>query len=164
MAVRIERVERYDDAVLSELMERNLGPSISTSSIRRQRCEHFERRAESIKFGAFDGDALVGLSWGAAESPSRFVMHVSLVEAAYRGQGVYTAMLEEMLAATRGYDEVESHHHLLNNEILAIKLRRGFHIVGFDQSILIGPRLTLRYFHNAELLELMRQRTGLTPR
>lgn len=161
MAVRIERVDRYDDEVLSDLMERNLGPSISTSSIRRMRCDSFEKRAESIRFGAFDEGRLIGLCWGSAKSASCFVMHVSLVEEEYRGQGIYTAMLDMMLGATREYDEVESHHHMLNNEIMAIKLRCGFHIVGFDQSILIGPRVTLRYFHNEELLSLMRQRTGL---
>lgn len=161
MSVRIERVERYDEAVYAELMERNLGPSVSTTAIRRMRCESFEKRAESIRLGAFDEERLIGLSWGAAKSPSCFVMHVSLVEEEYRGQGIYTAMLDMMLSATRDYDEVESHHHMLNNEIMAIKLRRGFHIVGFDQSILIGPRVTLRYFHNEALLSLMRQRAGL---
>ena len=35
-----------------------------------------------------------------------------------------------------------------------------FHIVGFDQTIFVGPRVTLRYFHNAELLALMKQRMG----
>jgi hypothetical protein len=46
------------------------------------------------------------------------------------------------------YDEVDSCHQIFNNHILAIKLRRGFHIIGFDQSTLVGPRVRLRYFHN----------------
>ncbi len=160
MGVEIRAVERFDDDVLSEMTERNLGASISTRHLRRREMEGFSLEAPFIRLGAFDGERLVGLSYGKAESPSKFHMHVSLVEPEYRGRGIYGRMLDAMLEATAGYDEVESNHHLMNNRIIALKLRRGFHIVGVDQSILVGPRVTLRYFHNPELLALMKQRMG----
>lgn len=161
MTVEIRRVqEPFDPDLWEELIEKNLGPSISTKHIRRREADDYSLTAERIRLGAFDGDRLVGASYGQADSPSRFHMHVSFVEPDYRGQGIYGRMLDHMLEATAAYDEVDSNHHLLNNTIIALKLRRGFHIVGFDQTIFVGPRVTLRYFHNAELLALMKQRMG----
>ncbi|MFK7985368.1 MAG: hypothetical protein AB8I08_04990 [Sandaracinaceae bacterium] len=160
MTIEVRRVDSFDNDHLSQLMERNLGPSISTKHLRRREAEGFSLESERIRLGAFDGNRLVGLSHGQAESPSRFHMHVSLVEREYRGRGIYRELLTRMLAATSNYDEVDSNHHLLNNPIIATKLRAGFHIIGFDQTILVGPRVTLRYFHNLELLSLMQRRMG----
>jgi len=70
-------------------------------------------------------------------------------------------MLELMLEKTRKYDSVDSWHHILNNRVIATKLRYGFNIVGFDQSIIIGPRINMRFFNNDKLYELMKFRTGL---
>ena len=165
MDVDIRLVDKFQQDTFDALLRRNLeskGIFIPVSEYKTSGYRNIEKPDYKIRIGAFVGEQLVGLSYGAAESKHRFLMHVSLVEEDYRCQGIYTKMLKMMLAETKEFDEVDSCHHLFNNKILAIKLRHNFYIVGIDQSILIGPRIRMRYYHNSKLLELMKYRVGKT--
>ena len=161
MSVDIREVEAYDDERLQELMLRNLGRHISSEAFCGAGDPAFHTEAKKIRIGAFAKGELIGLSWGASQSKSRFMMNVSLVEEEYRAQGIYTRMLDLMLKLTSAYDEIDSYHHVFNNTIIATKLKRSFYIVGVDQSILIGPRVRLRRYNNSALLKAMRFRVGL---
>lgn len=168
MAIAIRVVEKYDDAVFKDLVARNLesiGSFVSAWEFYADKDPDYKLHGTTIRVGAFDGDRLVGLSWGKAQKENRFMMHMSLVEADYRHQGLYSQMLEKILSLTKGrFDEVDSYHHQLNNLIIAAKLRRGFQIVGLDTCLMIGPRVHLRYYHNQKLLDMLRFRAGLLPR
>lgn len=157
-------VDDYDEEVFQRLVQRNLesaGVIVPVWEFYGEGDASFSRAGKIVRIAAFDGDRLIGLSWGEAFSKSRFVMQMSLVEEDYRGHGIYSRMLALMLEQTAEFDEVESCHQIFNNRIIATKLKRGFHIVGLEQSILIGPRIRLRYYHNPSLLELMKFRVGL---
>lgn len=162
----VKVVEEYDDAIYQAMVERNLkdvGDFIPPWDYTRTADAEFKRHAKRIRIGAFHEGRLVGLSWGESESKSRFHMHISLVEPEYRGQGLYSRMVTEILELTKGYDEVDSNHQLFNNAVIGAKLKLGFYIIGFDQSVMIGPRLKMRYFHNQTMLDLMRFRVGVIP-
>lgn len=166
LPIIVRTVEDYDAAVFEDLVRRNLesnGMSIRARDFKGPGDGTFEQTGLAVRIGAFDGETLVGLSWGQAVSKSRFIMHISLVEEPYRGRGVYSRMLSLMLEETADFDEVDSCHHIFNNRIIATKLKRDFHIIGIENSITVGPRLMLRYFHNKKLLQLMKFRVGLTP-
>ena len=162
--IQIKVVEDYDKAVFDDLITRNL----ESSSVFIPQWEYYNLNEKdyvlqnkTIKIGVFDKDRLIGLSTGAACGPSRFMMNMSLVEPEYRRQGIYTLMLKKVLELTKDFDEVDSYHHIFNNPIIRLKLKYNFHIVSMDHSIIIGPRIKMRYFHNQKLKDLMHYRVGL---
>lgn len=164
MTIDIKIVDTYDDSVFKDLVKRNLedaGHFIAGNDFRTEGDPSFKTVTKVIRIAAFDGQKMIGLSWGQSTSKSRFMMHMSLVEPAYRGQGIYHKMLALMLEKTVAYDEVDSWHHVFNNNIIAIKLRQGFHIMALDHSLEVGPRVYLRYFNNKKIFELMKFRVGL---
>ena len=163
--ITVKFVEDYDEAIYQKLVEQNLegtGVFIPPWEISTNTGDpDFKTNAQKIRVGAFHEDRLVGLSWGASESKSRFHQHISLVAPEYRRQGIYSKMLLKMLELTSEYDEVDSSHQLFNNAVIQAKLKHDFYIIGIDQSVMIGPRLKMRYFHNKTLLNLMRFRVGV---
>jgi len=164
--VDIRLVDHYDDAVFKALVQRNLHSYVVTLpawKFKGPGDEKFQKSGTTIRIGAFSGERLVGLSWGESASPNRFTVHMSLVEEEFRNQGIYSRMLDMMMDQTRVFDEVDSHHHVLNNHIIAKKLKYGFVIVGFDTDIIVGPRVKLRFFNNPKLADLMRFRAGQIP-
>ena len=164
MSIIIKIVDQYPKEIFDTLVESNLqsdGIFIPAWEYYFKGDDSFELKGKAVRIGAFDGDKLIGLSWGKAETKNRFIMNMSLVEKKYRGQGVYAKMLKMMIEETKEFDEVDSSHHVFNNKILALKLKRKFHIIGIDYTTMIGPRIRLRYFHNEKLLELMKYRVGL---
>ena len=166
MALDIRLVEQYDEQIFQELVHRNLEAGegfIPAWDFQTPGDQTFQKSARRIRIGAFDNGRLVALSWGEAQSKTRFMMHMSLVEREYRERGIYSQMLTMMLTETKEFDEVDSCHQIFNNQIIATKLKQGFYIIGIDHSIMIGPRVLLRYFHNQKLFDLIRFRVGLTP-
>ena len=164
MSIEIRFVDEYPEDVFDDLVERNLhtmGTFIPCWEHYFEGDPSFELKGKRLKVAAFDGDKMIGLSWGKAEGKNRFMMYMSLVEREYRERGIYKKMLNLILENTKEFDEVDSTHHMMNNNIIALKLKCGFHIVGMDQSTLIGPRIRLRYYHNQDLLEIMKFRMGM---
>ena len=162
--IQIKVVEDYDQKVFDDLVSRNL----ESSSVFIPQWEYsnlnekdYVLKNKTIKIGAFHKGRLVGLSSGGACGPSRFMMNMSLVEPEFRKQGIYAAMLEKVLELTKDFDEVDSYHHIFNNSMIRLKLKYNFHIISMDHSIIIGPRIKMRYFHNQKLKDLMHYRVGL---
>ena len=164
MSIEIKLVDRYDDEVFKDLVAKHLESDrvfIPAWDISRNGDETFQSSGKTIRVGAFDKETLIGLSWGKAESKSRFITHMSLVIPEYRKKGIYSDMLDLLLTQTKEFDEVDSYHHIFNNDIISLKLRKGFYIVGTDHCVPVGPRIRLRYFNNQKMFEFMKFRMGL---
>lgn len=164
MGIDIKLVETIDENQFRDMVHRNLESAVQFIpewEFATAGDQEYSRKSNQIRVGAFDGDALVGFSVGRAASKNRFTMEISLVEPEYRKRGIYSRMLQLMLDETKIYDEVDSYHQLFNNPIIRLKLAHEFYIVGIDQSILLGPRVRMRYFHNEKLRELMKYRVSV---
>lgn len=97
---------------------------------------------------AYRGGTLVGWSQGYRQGRSVFYMLNSGVATAERRQGVYSELVQGMLAhaASRGYTKVTSHHAAANSAVLIAKLRLGFQVSGFEYSEVYGPLVHLTFF------------------
>lgn len=164
MAIEIKLVDEYPEDVLKDLMARNLEAEqvfFHPDSYQGNGSSEHEFKKKILNVAAYDGERLIGLSCGASTGKRRFMMDISLVEKEYRGQGIYTKMLDMILENTREFDEIDSYHHQFNNKIIAKKLRHGFHIVALEMGPAVGPLVKMRYFNNKKLYDIMRFRMGL---
>jgi GNAT superfamily N-acetyltransferase len=93
-----------------------------------------------FRLGAYDGDELVGWSYGWMERSNVLYMANSGVLASHRGRGIYMALLDAMreYASTEGAWAIRSQHSVLNNPVIIAKLRAGFHVSGLMQSAHMG--------------------------
>lgn len=98
-----------------------------------------------VRFGAFIDEKLVGWSCGWFERGHSFYMANSGVVSAHRRHGIYSALLDAVIdhAAAHGTHVVRSQHSVLNKPVLICKLRRGFHITGFNVSAQMGSLVEL---------------------
>jgi ribosomal protein S18 acetylase RimI-like enzyme len=92
------------------------------------------------------GDDVIGAYWGHQERHGRYYMVNSILDPAWRGRGVYTALLANVEAAARaaGFRELTSRHRADNNAVLVPKLRTGWVIAGFEISPRYGLLVALR--------------------
>src|SRR5690606_16853676 len=100
MDIQIKLVEDYPKEVLEDLMTRNLEQSqvfFHPDSFLEGGDPNYQRICRKVKVAAYDGERLIGLSYGKGTDKHRFMMEVSLVEMEYRSQGIYAKMLECML-------------------------------------------------------------------
>ncbi len=74
-------------------------------------------------------------------------MTVSAIRPEWQRKGIYTALLDSVLAAAEavGFLQVQSSHHADNNPILIAKLSRGFVINGLTSSLRTGLMVTMVY-------------------
>lgn len=164
MSINITSVSKFDQECYNALVKRNLEeepyfiPSFKLSS---EGDKNYSVTKETIRIAAFDENILVGLLHGSAISKNTVCMDIAVVDEKYRQQGIYSRMLDLFLQMTKHYDEVMSSHHVFNNKIISLKLRKGFYIVGMDQSSFIGPRVQLKYFHNEKIFDVMKYRVGM---
>lgn len=164
MSIEIRLIEEYPEEILKDLMRRNLEQNqifFNPDSYLNSGDIGHQQTSKKLKIAAYDGDRIVGLSYGASVNKHRFVMQVSLVEKEYRGQGIYTRMLDCILENAYEFDEIDSFHHQFNNVIISKKLRHGFYIIGMETSPAVGPLIKMRYFNNRKLFNIMCFRTGL---
>ena len=72
--VTIREVDDYDPDVRRDLMHRNLDTTQVTVQAKnyRRAGDPSHQPGRIIRLGAFDGDALVGLSWGQSMTATRF--------------------------------------------------------------------------------------------
>tara|TARA_R110000868_G_scaffold258137_3_gene515385 strand:- start:1801 stop:2310 length:510 start_codon:yes stop_codon:yes gene_type:complete len=165
MTIKICVVDQFDKEESDRLIKENLeslSVFIPSWEYLTEGDPNFKKEVKQVRVAAFDGDELVGLSWGRGESKTRFLMQMSLVIESHRGRGIYKSMLKMMLAQTREFDEIDSFHNAFNNKIIAAKLKAGFHIIGLDNSYEVGTRIRMRYFNNQQLMKIMSFRMGLT--
>lgn len=92
----------------------------------------------------------VGWHMGVHMPPADFYMMSSGVLPEHRGKGVYSALLEYVLARARaeGFQRVYSRHVATNNAILIAKLKAGFVVTGFELSDMHGLLVHLSYYFN----------------
>lgn len=99
---------------------------------------------EAFRVAAFVGETLVG--WTYARGDGGHLLSInSGVAPEHRRQGIYTALVERVLARARerGYVSVQSRHAANNNAVIIPKLRLGFVISGFEYSEVYGPLVRL---------------------
>jgi GNAT superfamily N-acetyltransferase len=110
------------------------------------------------------GREVLGCYWGRQEETARYYMVYTVVHPAAQGHGLYTALLERIIAAVRasGFREIHSRHHADNNRVLVPKLKRGFLIAGFDISPRYGLLVNLRFYLNERTRDLHRYRVDAT--
>lgn len=92
--------------------------------------------------------AVVGAYWGQQETFGRYYMTVSVLAPAWRGRGLYRALLARVTAAVAdaGFRELYSRHRADNNEILIPKLRAGWTIAAFEVTPRFGLLVHLRRY------------------
>ena len=96
---------------------------------------------------AFRGKVLVGWSQGYREGTSQFYMLNSGVAVTERRSGVYSQLVEGLLAhaESEGYSSVRSRHTAANTAVIIAKLKLGFQVSGFEYSEVYGPLVQLTY-------------------
>jgi ribosomal protein S18 acetylase RimI-like enzyme len=114
------------------------------------------------RFGiaAFRGDVLVGWTQGYREGATQFYMLNSGVSVTARRNGVYSRLVQGVLAHARakGYASVRSRHAADNNGVIIAKLRLGFQVSGFEYSEVYGPLVQLAFLVHEERRRLYTQR------
>jgi hypothetical protein len=113
-----------------------------------------------LRLGAYDGDELVGWSFGWLERGRVFYMANSGVLERYRRHGVYSALVDAVCGHARamGAVMVRSQHSVLNNAVIIAKLRMGFHVAGMSQSAQLGSLVELVRHLSEERHALFRSR------
>lgn len=113
-----------------------------------------------VRFGAYIGPQLVGWSFGWLERGGCFYMANSGVAPDVQGNGIYSSLLQAVLehAPSLGAHLVRSQHSVLNNRVIACKLRRGFHITSLSTSAQMGTLVELVCHLSEPRLELFRSR------
>ncbi|WBS05569.1 GNAT family N-acetyltransferase [Pseudoduganella sp. SL102] len=114
------------------------------------------------RLGAYDGDQLVGWTYGWMEHDNSLYMANSGVMPAHRRKGVYTSLLQAVQrhASTQGAWCIRSRHSVVNNPVIIAKLRVGFRISGLVQSAQMGTLVELTR-HLSEQREAMFQKRVL---
>ena len=116
------------------------------------------------RFGvaAFNGTTLVGWSQGYRQGSREFYMLNSGVAPGHRRTGVYTAMVQAVLAHAKeqSYQRVTSRHAAANNPVVIAKLRLGFRISGFEYSEVYGPLVQLTFLVHEARDKLYRVRSA----
>lgn len=114
-----------------------------------------------FRFGAYIGEQLVGWSAGWLERDHCLYMASSGVATEHQGQGIYSALLQAVVAHARDLNlrTVRSQHSVLNNKVIVCKLKRGFHIAGVTVSAHMGSLVELVLHLSEPRLELYRTRT-----
>jgi GNAT superfamily N-acetyltransferase len=114
-----------------------------------------------FRVAAFRGDALIGWTYGYREGSNRFCMLNSGVAGTERRKGVYTQLVQAVLAHAKdqGYASITSRHVADNAAVLIAKLRLGFQVSGFEYSEVYGPLVRLTYLVGEARRNLYKART-----
>lgn len=117
--------------------------------------------APLVRIGAFANDELIGRSYGWFEAERSFYMANSGVAQSHRRAGVYSAMLDTVIARARtaGAPFVRSRHSVRNNPVIICKLQRGFHIAGLGISADLRTLVDLVLHLSPERQALFSERT-----
>ncbi len=83
-------------------------------------------------FVFFDGETVVGWSYGEMHDPETFFMSNSAVLPAYRQRGIYRHFLNHFINYLKalGYERITSHHQPNNSPVIMAKLKAGFVLSG----------------------------------
>lgn len=156
--VEIRQVEIFDKAAMDALVEPIFGDDARSRYLTRLIGTEADERGKAlratlpkpdrVRIAAFDGERFVGCSSGWFEFGSgNFYIGISAVDPAYRRQGLYTRMLNQIESTVRerGGLRISSQHVATNNAVLIAKLRLGYVIAGteYDEQMGLLVRLVL---------------------
>ena len=115
-----------------------------------------------VRWLVYHDNDVVGWTMGAQKTPDRYGMSNSVIFPEHRGRGVYTALLNALIArvAIEGFQVIESHHHATNNAVLVPKLKTGFVITGTEFNDIYGLLVTLSYFVDQRRRDALDFRVG----
>lgn len=113
-----------------------------------------------FRLGAYDGEELVGWTYGWMERNNVFYMANSGVLPAHRRRGIYTSLLDAIrkYALAQGASCICSRHSVVNNPVMIAKLRAGFHVSGLSHSAQMGTLVELTLHLSDAREALFRQR------
>lgn len=116
----------------------------------------------SLNLGLFHGDKIIGWSDGGQTHKNTYYMQNSAVLSEYRRKGLYSKLLDIVLAETKneGFLEVTSNHNTMNQKIIMAKMKKGFFISGFEVSAKYGLTVQLTYCHCEKLKKMHEFRVG----
>ncbi len=105
---------------------------------------------------------LVGWTFGYQKEWTTFYMTNTAIFETHRRKGIYTALLNKVLALLKdkGFRRVTSRHGANNNAVLIPKLKAGFVISGLEISEAFGILVHLTYFFKEEERKIMAFRVG----
>lgn len=111
---------------------------------------------------AWDDEKFIGWSWGFQKSGLEFYMCNSAVFPEYRRKGIYTDIMEKVVAKAQedGFQEITSKHHPDNNSVIIPKLKSGFVIQGFEINPRFGLLVNLIRYKSDKVLGIHNQRVG----
>ncbi len=115
-----------------------------------------------LNLALFYKNKFIGWSWGFQETATVFYMCNSAILKKYRRQGLYTALMNEMLkkVCEKGFMKIYSRHISTNNNIIIAKLKAGFKITNFELSDRFGTMIHLTYFPQKIRNDILDFRSG----
>lgn len=110
----------------------------------------------------FKGEDFCGWFTGDQHNNETFYMRNSAILPEHRRQGLYTALMFEVLERVKamGFQIVLSRHTTTNNAIIIPKLKAGFVITAIEVSERFGTLVHLSYFFNEVRRQVMEFRAG----
>jgi ribosomal protein S18 acetylase RimI-like enzyme len=159
--LRIAMVDNIPENIFQRLMKENVlngHPALNWQSelneIEKEKHELLKDRMKNrfrLKLVILYDEEIVGLTsgWQLATSHD-YYMGISSVKSEFRKRGLYSRMLDIVLAITEeeGFSTVKSRHINTNAPVLIAKLKKGFLINGFEIDDSMGALLTMTYYHN----------------
>lgn len=115
-----------------------------------------------LNLGIFRDDDFCGWFTGGQQDYETFYMRNSAVLPEFRGKGLYTALMYEVLERVQkmGFQIVLSRHTTTNNSIIVPKLKAGFVISAIEVSERFGTLVHLSYYFNPTRKRVMVYRSG----
>ncbi len=155
-SLRIERCAALPEPHWSQLVEQSLlsgtGYRSSLDLLPASRRARVEARRASARegrvhhcFAAWEGSSFVGGSVTWENRPAHLYMQMSAVLPSHRRRGVYSTLVQDVVAWAReqGFVEISSLHVATNNPVLIAKLSLGFQLTGMRLDPEFGTLVSL---------------------
>lgn len=119
-------------------------------------------KMHELNLCVFKGEEFCGWFTGSQYNHETFYMRNSAILPAHRRQGLYTALMNEVIEQVKawGYQMILSRHVTTNNSIIIPKLKAGFVITAIEVSDRFGTLVHLSYFFNETRQKVMKFRSG----
>jgi GNAT superfamily N-acetyltransferase len=116
-----------------------------------------------LYFGVYLNEEPVAWTFGYSGAiKSEFEMLNTGVSEAHRGKGIYSAILNVVIAFVKlkGITVIKSKHRANNNGIIIPKLKAGFTISGMEIAPRFGTMVNLEYYYSPLFKKMVGYRTG----
>lgn len=115
-----------------------------------------------LSYFIMHNEGLAGWASGYQTDTDEFYMHNTGIFEQHRRKGLYTKMLQIILAKVKekGYQKVYSKHAATNNAVIIPKLKAGFLINGLEINEKFGTLVKLIYYFNKDIEAVARFRSG----